>query len=292
MSVRTWAPLDDPKRRVTGSLFGAAIGAPAGGLWGERLAVSPPRTPPVERGRYAPLPSEFWLDPPTATTPTATQVDSVLPTWLHRFDDAVLVTFHQTPGVATLRASPRLECTNMVQATQVAADGASWRPLACDEAGKVGHLFTLTHADRPTCKIEATVATATDELTKVVVVQPEYSAVTIAAQMVPESSLLIFEDVRGHIESLRQLRQTLLASTDTGYVPTQELVVTSALGALVLTTDHSLAARDARRHWKRVQAFLGELSSETANCIDAYNTSELKRVGQSLPCVHEWRKSL
>jgi hypothetical protein len=42
----------------------------------------------------------------------------------------------------------------------------------------------------------ATVATATDELTKVVVVQPEYSAVTIAAQMVPESSLLIFEDVR------------------------------------------------------------------------------------------------
>ena len=292
MSVRTWASLDAPKPRVAGSLFGAAIGAPVGGLWGERFVVSPPRTPPIERGKYAPLPPEFHLDAPPATAATATQVDAVLPTWLHRFEDAVLVTFHQTPGVTTLRASPRLQCTNMVHATKVCADSASWRPLACDDPDKVGHLFTLAHAGRPTCKIEATVAVATDEVTKVVVVQPEYSPVTIAAQMVPKSSLLVFEDLRGHIDSLRQLRQTLVTDADTGYVPTQELVATSALGKLVLTTDHSQAACDARRHWKKVQSFLSELSSETANCIDAYNCSELQRVGQSLPCVGAWRREL
>jgi hypothetical protein len=284
--------LDEPKPRAVGSLFGAAIGAPVGGLWGERLAVSPPRTPPVARGQYAPLPPEFHLEAPAATASTATQVDAVFPTWLHRFDDAVLVTFHQAPGVTTLSASPRIECTNMVHATKVCADSASWRPLACDEPGKVGHLFTLAHAGQPTCKIEATVATATSEVTKVVVVQPDYSPVTTAAQMVPKSSLLQFEDMRGHIDSLRQLRQTLLADSDTGYVPTQELVATSALGTLVLTTDHSQAACDARRHWKRVQSLLSELSSETASCIDAYNSSELQRVGKSLPCVGEWRRTL
>jgi len=292
MSVRTWTSFDDPKPRVVGSLFGAAIGAPAGGLWGERLAVSPPRTPPVERGKYAPLPPEFWLEAPPATAPTATQVDAVFPSWLHRFDDAVLVTFHQAPGVTTLSASPRVECTNMVQATKVNADSASWRPLACDEPGKVGHLFVLAHEGRPTCKIEATLVAATDELSKVVVVQPEYSRVTVAAQMVPESSLLIFEDTRGHIDSLRQLRQTLATDADVGYVPTQELVTTSALGKIVLTTDHSQAACVARKHWKRVQSFLSELSGETANCIDAYNQSELERVGKSLPCVGEWRRAL
>ena len=284
--------MDDPKPRTVGSLFGAAIGAPVGGLWGERLALSPPRTPPIARGQYAPLPPEFHLEAPAATASTATQVDAVFPTWLHRFDDAVLVTFHQAPGVTTLSASPRIECTNMVHATKVCADSASWRPLACDEPDKVGHLFTLAHAGQPTCKIEVTVATATNEVTKVVVVQPDYSPVTIAAQMVPKSSLLQFEDMRGHIDSLRQLRQTLLTDSDTGYVPTQELVATSAFGTLVLTTDHSQAACDARRHWKRVQSLFSELSSETANCIDAYNTSELQRVGQSLPCVGAWRRAL
>ena len=293
MSIRTWASFDAPKPKFTGSLFGAAIGAPVGGLWGERLAVSPPRTPPVERSKYAPLPPEFHLEAPPATASTATQVDAVLPTWLHTFDDdAVLVTFHQTPGVTTLRASPRLECTNMVHATKICADSASWRPLACDDPGKIGHLFTLALAGLTTCKIEATIGTANDEVVKLVVVQPDCSPVTVAAQMVPESSLLIFEDVRGHIESLRQLRQTLVSSADTGYVPTQELVSTTAFGQLVLTTDHSQAAYDARRHWKRVQAIVSELSSETADCIDEYNLSELKRVGQSVPCVREWRKKL
>ena len=292
MSVRTFSLFDATKSRTAGSLFGVAIGAPVGGLWGERLAVSPPRTPPTDMARYAPLPPELCLEAPPSTVPTATQIDSVLPTWLHRFDDAALVTFHQAPGVTTLRAAPRLECTNMVQVTKVCADSANWRPLVCDEPGKVGHLFTLVHAGQPTCKIEATVATATDEVTRVVIVQPDYSPVSIAAHAVPESSLLIFENARGHIESLRQLRHTLQASADTGYVPTQEFIATSAFAALVLTTDHSQAAFDARRHWKRVQALMSEMTGATADCIDVYNKCELQRVGQCVACVDEWRKSL
>jgi len=109
---------------------------------------------------------------------------------------------------------------------------------------------------------------------------------------VPESTLLIFENMRGHIESLRHLKHTLLTSADTGYVPTRELVTTGAFGALVLTTDHSPEAFEARRHWKRVQLLLTELSSATADCVDTFNRSELKRVGQCLPCLEEWRKEV
>jgi hypothetical protein len=291
MSVRTFSLFEPPKPRDPGSIFGTAIPAPSGGFW-KRLAVSPPRTPPTEACKYAPLPPEFHLEAPAPTVPTATQVDSVLPTWLHRFNDAALVTFHQVPGVTTLRASPRLECTNMVHVTKVCADSADWRPLACDAPGKVGHLFTLAHEGRPTCKIEATVATATDEIARLVVVQPEYSPISIAAKTVPESTLLIFENVRGHIDSLRHLKHTLLTSADTGYVPTRELVTTGAFGALVLTTDHSPEAFEARRHWKRVQLLLTELSSATADCVDTFNRSELKRVGQCLPGLEEWRKEV
>ena len=291
MSVRTFSLFEPPKPRAPGSIFGTAIPAPSGGFW-KRLAVSPPRTPPTEARKYAPLPPEFHLEGPCLTAPTSVQLDAVLPTWLHRFDDAVLVTFHQAPGVTTLRASPRLECTNMVHATKVCADSAGWRPLACNEPGKAGHLFTLAHDGRPTCKIEATVASATDELVKLVIVQPEYSPISIAAKAVPESSLLMFENMRGHIESLRHLKRTLLTSCDTGYVPTRELVATEAFGGLVLTTDHSPEAFEARRHWKRVQALVSELSNETANCIDVYNASELRRVGQSVPCVGEWRRKI
>ena len=289
MSVRTFSLFDSPKPLIAGSIFGAAIETPSGGFW-TRLAVSPPRTPPTDPSKYAPLPPEFHLEAPTASAQTATQIDSVFPSWLHRFDDAALVTFHQAPGVTTLRASPRLECTNMVHVSKVCADSATWRPLACDEPGKVGHLFTLAHAGLPTCKIEATVEG--DEVIKLVIVQPQYSPISLAAKMVPDSSLLIFDDVRGYIESLRDLKRTLLTSADTGYVPVQELVATRGFGDLVLQTDHSHAASDARRHFKRVQALVLELSNATADCVDVYNRSELHRVGQCLPCVEDWRKSI
>lgn len=289
MSIRKPPLFDQPTPHIFVSIFGAAVATPSGGFW-TRLAVSPPRSPPTNACKYAPLPPEFHLEAPPASAQTATQIDSVFPSWMHRFDDAALVTFHQQPGVTALRASPRLECTNMVQISKVFADSATWRPLACNEPGKIGHLFTLVHAGLHTCKIEATVEG--DEVIKLVIVQPQYSPISVAAKMVPCSSLLIFEDVRGYIDSLRDLKRTLLTREDTGYLPVQELVATRRFGNLVLQTDHSRAASDARRHFKRVQALVLELSSATADCVDVYNRSELHRVGQCLSSVEDWRKSI
>lgn len=291
MSLRPALLPDQKDVRPLGSLFGAAIGSPAGGFWAPTLAVSPPRTPPTAASKYEPLPPEFHLDAKPMAPLVDTKLDSIFPSWAHRFPaDVVLATFAHSADVVTLRASPRLECTNVVHPTMVCADGVEWRPLACDASGLAGHLFTLTHQGRATCRIEATVSD--DRVSKLVVVQPEYSPISVAAKMVPPSSLLIFDDLRGHVDNLRALRQTLLSCDDTGYVPTQELVVTKGLDALLLRTDHSREAVLGRKHWKDVKLMLAELSHATADCVDAYTNSELRRVGQRVVDVEAWRRDV
>ena len=68
-----------------------------------------------------------------------------------------------------------------------------------------------------------------------------------SARMASPSSLLVFDNVRARTESLEALKRTLATDGDVGYAPTQELVVTRALDALVLTTNHSAEAAVARR---------------------------------------------
>lgn len=289
MSVRARSYLDPKHETGPGSLFGAAIATPEGGFW-NRVAVSPPRTPPATTGQYTQLPPEFHLDAPPAAAQTRDKIDSVFPSWVHDFsNDAVLVTFVQSSDVVTLRASPRLQCTNVVHPTMVRADAVSWRPMACEATGVRGHLFSLSHEGRLTGRIEVTLG-ANDEIGKLLVVQPEFSPLTVAARVVSPSSLLVFDDVRAHTESLEALRQTLTTDGDVGYVPTQELVVTRALDRLVLATDHSAEAAVARRHWKTTKLLLAGLSTATANCIDAYTQSEFRRVGKSVLGSDKWRQ--
>lgn len=289
MSLRSSSLLDDKPVRGPGSLFGSAIGTPPGGFW-HPFAVSPPRTPPTDAQCYEPLPPEFQLPPPAPTVATCHQLDSVFPSWKHDLREAVLVTFAQSADTLTLRASPRLECVNAVHPTIVTADSVAWRPMACEATGTRGHLFTLSHDGKPTCRIEATIVD--DAITRLVVVRPEYSALAVASNMVAPSSLLVYDDVRKHTDSLRQLRATLQTCTDTGYVPVQELVATSALDRLPLTTDMTTEGGVARRHWKEAKMLIMGLSNATADCIDAYARSEFARIGQMPVDVEAWRRTL
>ena len=280
---------DAPKPpSVVGSLFGEAIATPVGGFFGP-YAVSPPRTPPTAFTRHAVLPPEFHLDRDPPVAPTGTQTDSILPSWLHRFDGVALATFAQTiPGVATLRASPCLQCANVVSPTMIYADGVHWQRMSTEIEGGLGHLFSLTKDGEVVCRIEVDVAEG-DAIRKIAVVQPNYSALTVAANMAPASSLLVFDDVRAHIDSLKWLRPELEESDETGYVPTSELVCTGALDALVLSAEHSVEGCVARRHWKLTKALLSELSSATADCCDAYVASELRRAGHRVAEARAWR---
>ena len=288
MSVRPHF-LDSPKpASVAGSLFGTAISTPIGGFW-SRLAVSPPRTPPsLPSSRHAQLPPEFHLDFDPPTAPTATQIDCIFPSWLHRFQGAAIATFSQTtPGVVTLRESPALQCTNVISPSMIRADGAHWQRMAT-EAGGVGHLFSLTRGEEVVCRIEVDM-TSDERVGKIAVVQPCYSALTVAANMAPASSLLLYDDVRAHVDSLKKLRVDLETSDDVGYIPTAELVCTGALDALVLSTGHGPEASVARRHWRLTKSLLQELSSATADCCDAYVAAELRRAGHQVVGAKSWR---
>tara|TARA_B100000963_G_scaffold314690_1_gene293397 strand:- start:352 stop:1233 length:882 start_codon:yes stop_codon:yes gene_type:complete len=290
MSLRPSYLVSPKTTDVVGSLFGAAIHAPNGGLFGPGYAVSPPRTPPTGCARYAQLPPEFHLDADPLTAPTATQADSIFPSWLHRFEGAALATFAQTtPGVVTLRESPTLQCANVVSPTLIHADGVHWQRMST-ETGAVGHLFALTRGNEVVCRIEVDMTADNDDrVSKIAVVQPSFSPLTVAANMVPASSLLVYDDIRAHIDSLKRLRTELETSEEVGYVPTSELVCTGALDALVLSTDHSVEGAVARRHWKQTKSLLSELSSATADCCDAYVASELRRVGHRVVEARSWR---
>lgn len=287
MSLRPHDLAGPKKLDRVGSLFGAAIGAPTGGFWAQ-LAVSPPRTPPTASVQYEALPPEFHLDALPAAVATSDQIDSIFPSWKHDFADAVLVTFVQSSDVLTLRVAPKLVCANVVHPTMVRADEVAWRPMSCEASGATGHLFTLSHRGQPTCRIEVTLVG--EEVGRIVVVQPEYSAMAVAARLTAPSSLLIYDDIRAHINSLQNLRQTLSMSVDVGYVPTHELVVTRALDNLVLKTDHTIEAAAARRYWKTTKLLMAALSAATADCVDTYTRSELGRVGQRVSECDNWRR--
>ena len=107
MSLRPSSLFDERPVCHRGSLFGAAIGTPEGGLW-RPFAVSPPRTPPTEAQSYEPLPPEFQLPPPAQAVPTCHQLDSVFPSWKHDLRSAVLVTFAQSADTLTLRQHSNL----------------------------------------------------------------------------------------------------------------------------------------------------------------------------------------
>lgn len=286
MSIRP--QLLKPKRAsCTGSLFGAAIGSPQGGFWKD-LAVSPPRTPPTTACKYEGLPPEFHLATPPLVAATSVRLDSIFPGWVHDYTDAALVTFTQSADVVTLRTSPRLDCSNVVHPTMILADAAEWKPMSCDVTGTQGHLFTLSHRGKPTCRIEVTISG--EDVGRVAIVQPEYSPLAVAANLSSPSSLLVFEDVRAHVQSLNGVKRVLVESSDVGYVPTKELVATSAFGRLILATDHSAEAAVARRHWKTTKMLLTSLSAATCDCIDTYNESEFKRVGQRVVGADAWSR--
>ena len=84
-------------------------------------------------------------------------------------------------------------------------DAVHWKRMATFVEGAAGHLFSLTHQGECVCRIEVE-AVVGDSVGKIAVVQPSYSALSVAANVAPPSSLLVFDDLRAHIDSLKRLR--------------------------------------------------------------------------------------
>lgn len=307
-----------------GSLYGPAVGHPTGGLWG-RLAVSPPRSPPIEATSGAVVAPPAFELAPGAAEPMHVDVDgevptleAVCPTWSYPIaEQTALVLFEDARAgdapVLSVQSHPRrLHVRHPVGLKTVAASTLSWKPMRDAETGQTGVVFLLG-ADRGDADFKGAARTAprseggrlaearvevnvdsAGELARVAVVQSDYFPMAVAAGVASASSLLVFEQPEAHLQSLRALRESLRAGSDPelGYAPTSELCVTPAFERLLLRHNPGASGDDndaARRTWWTTRQFLKTLSGLTADCVDAYTLSELQRSGAH-ELAHEYQR--
>jgi hypothetical protein len=273
------------RRHHQPSVYGTAIGTPTEGFWSP-MAVSPQR----------PRSWSFALNPePDAVSVTIDRLtiaaqaddddevpvlDSIAPLWLHDLGapKTAMVLFDEapTPEPVPLQSTPRrLRVRSPVAVRKVAATSLSWQPLV-EDGVEVGFAYTLGSgcSDAAGARVEVRVPG------NIAVIQGDYSPLCASTGMCLPSSLLVFADPEVHLDSMRALRAQLGRGDDLGYVPTQELCVTSALDKLVLRANcvESGERNDAaRRAWQQTKAFLKDLSTLTADCIAAYTSNEITR---------------
>lgn len=275
-------------------IVGAAVGSPAGGFWSRMLATTPPHTPPSgptpnpsisnlvlsarESSRTTVAAPAAAPATPPATPPRDAEAPTlfgVFPSHLYELPECGLVTFHQPSAKVQISDFPRrVFAKDAVVGVPVAIDGIEWSEMEAVE-GAVGHVYSFTCEGREACKVEATLKG--DVLQRVAVVQAGYSPLLVAAGFSPESSLLVYGAPSTHLKAMRRLRESLKTDDELGYVPTSELVITKALGRIELRTEHTPKGEAALRDWKTTRAFLEELSTCTADCVDLYANAEIER---------------
>tara|TARA_X000000368_G_scaffold377654_1_gene331474 strand:+ start:984 stop:1874 length:891 start_codon:yes stop_codon:yes gene_type:complete len=290
------------RRRGQSSVYGTAIGTPNEGFWSP-MAVSPPR----------PRSWSFALNPePDAVSVTIDRLtiaaqsddddevpvlDSVVPLWLHDLSapGTAMVLFDEapTPEPVPLQSTPRrLRVRAPVAVRKVAATSLSWQPLV-EDGVEVGYAYALGSgsSDATGARVEVRVPGS------IAVIQGDYSPLCASTGMCLPSSLLLFADPEAHLDSMRDLRAQLGRGEDIGYIPTQELCVTSALDKLVLRTNGAESGDrndEARRAWQQTKAFLKGLSTVTADCIASHANNEIARTRAfELSRVHAlWRANV
>ena len=190
-------------------------------------------------------------------------LDCVAPLWLHDLSGpgTAMVLFDEapTPETVPLQSTPRrLRVRAPVAVRKVSATSLSWQPLV-EDGVEVGFAYSLGSgsSDAAGARVEVRAPGS------VAVIQGDYSPLCASAGMCLPSSLLLFADPEAHLHSMRCLHADLQRGEDLGYIPTQELCVTSTFDKLVLRTNGAESGERndaARRAWQQTKAFLKDLS--------------------------------
>ena len=216
----------------------------------------------------------------------------VFPSHLYNLPKCGVMTFRQASDTVQIAEFPRrIMAKDSVIGIPAAVDAVTWTEMQASE-GANGHVFSLTAEGRGVCKVEATLRDGT--LERVAVVQSNYSPLLVAAGFVPSSSLLVYNKPAAHLASLRALHVELAEDDELGYMPTSDLVLTKGVEGLVLDAGKGKKAATAQRDWKTTLAFLRELSTATADCVDRYASKEIDRTKASelRAGVETWRKTV
>lgn len=288
------------RRRHQPSVCGTAIGTPIEGFWSP-MAVSPPRprswSVETEPDAVSITAKGLSISSPADDDDEVPVLDCVAPLWLHDLSapGTAMVLFDEapTPEPVPLQSTPRrLRVRAPVAVRKVAATSLSWQPLV-EDGVEVGFAYALGSgcSDAAGARVEVRVPGS------IAVIQSDYSPLCASTGMCLSSSLLLFAEPEAHLDSMRDLRAQLGRGEDIGYVPTQELCVTSVLDKLVLRANGAESGERndaARRAWQQTKAFLKGLSTVTADCIAAYTSNEIARTRAfELSRVHAlWRANV
>lgn len=255
--------------------YGPSILRPSGGFWAG-LNVSPPTTPrPCD-----PLPKP----PPVnaTTTPDAAALYGVLPIWAVELQAAVAVlTFYERDERDEVVGTPLgIPMRVPLAPAELVATAVTWDSMLVHDC--VGFVFYLFDGGTRTGQIE--VLERDDEILQIAIVRPEYSVLSVASGLVPQSAMVRFCSPATHLAALREVLQSLHVDTATSYLPTWDAIVTPHFHTLPLFATHNHDHGDvARVVWDRTKVALAEIGSLTRECTEAHVRNEFARAGRSAP---------
>lgn len=266
------------------NVCGSAIGAPAEGFWSSMAVVSPRPLSwpfaPIQADTASVTVNQLSISE-QADDDESPVLDRVCPLWVYDLSApgaAAMLLFDEasTSETVPLQSTPRrLRVRAPVAVRKVAAASLSWQPLV-EEGAEVGFVYALASGsnDAIGARVEVRVPGS------VAVIQADYSPLCASTGMCQPSSLLLFAEPDAHLESLRCLRAQLERGEDIGYIPSQELCITSLFDRLVMRAncvENGERNDAARRTWLQTKGFLKDLSALTADCIAAYANNEIAR---------------
>ena len=259
------------KPTVCGSLYGKALD-----FWSP-MAVSPPRSPssspPVlATGSIYERLSDLSLAPAAITagvsTPEAVRnLVHVHGVPLEEFASCCLVYFEDAGE--TVLASPTRKSLGAVLPRLVFADSVTWIPIVSPE-GTQGHAFKL--------QLEGETQTTFEIIgNRVVVLQPEFSALAVEAGTASPSTRLIFEST--YANDLAAVIANVREDEELGYLPNSDLLVGRQLDRIPLRGWGDASDGEARAVWKQTRTRLRSTNSLVCEGISIQNRRELSAAG-------------
>jgi len=202
-------------------------------------------------------------------------------------EHAVLSTFSSAERTSHILLGERkLPCDSPIEMRHVEGDLVQASQLLVETG--VGHAFDIFHRGHAATRIEAQgrLVEGKWDLSRIAVVSPDYSALTVAAGMIPTSSMLEFDEPESYTKDL-EASLSELNQDENVYIPERELIVSPRLSTLPLTS----ASTEQREVWRATVSALTKISRLTKAGVDQHLVNELERVRKTGVVVARHRPS-
>lgn len=229
----------------------------------------------------------------------AKKVMGVAQTWKQDFSDASIVVFDEHPTCTILSGAVVVKNRNAIVPHKIVADSLVWRRMRAPDGAATGSAFLLYNQSELQMTIEVTLRSPAcedlNDLQRVALVQPRYSAIAAAAGTCSPSDFLEFDLPQTRLQDMKNVKSLLLEDEEQGYLPVREVMTGTALDRLIVQvneeecktcgqTEQQLQtpvadAAHPRQVWSVTKRFLRDLSTSVRECTQLHAQRELQPLG-------------